>query len=439
MQSSSTEKVKSVPLRPKPGSSAPNTDLRIRDRIKELKWIPASDLIPNPKNWRRHPAHQSRALMGLLREVGFAGATLVRSLGENRYMLVDGHLRAELLGNRMIPILVSDLTEEEADLLLATFDPIGAMATCDDGVLQDLLASLSSSDSEVNALLERLGKLPIGGLSDPDEPIEPIKDHGVRLGDLFQLGDHRILCGNSTKPEDVERLLGNEKPFLMLTDPPYGVELEMEWRDRLNLNKLGKAEPSYLRTEGHRNTSISGDSRADWSEAFALVPSITVAYVWHADRFTIEVGTGLRRIGFELAQMILWDKGFPALSRTHYAYQHEPCWYARKKGSPRFIGPLMQPTIWVASSPKMIMGGSKEEKIDHPTQKPVALYTRPITNHLPKGGVFYEPFSGSGTALLAAEQLGRRCLAMELAPEYVAAAVQRWERFTGKKAVRHAS
>jgi DNA modification methylase len=210
----------------------------------------------------------------------------------------------------------------------------------------------------------------------------------------------------------------------------------MEWRDKLNKNKPGKAEPSYLRTEGHRNTSISGDTRADWSAAFELVPSLTVAYVWHADRFTIEVGTGLRRIGFELAQMIIWDKGFPALGRNHYAYQHEPCWYARKKGSSPWNAKPMQPTIWAAPSPKMIMSGSKEEKIDHPTQKPATLYTTPITNHLPKGSAFYEPFSGSGTAIVAAGQTRRRCLAIELAPEFVGAAIARWERFTGGKAKR---
>jgi DNA modification methylase len=421
---------------PCPRGAARGSPTSLRDRVVELRRVPVAELLPHGSNFRRHPRHQTSALKGVLRKVGFAGAALARKGADGGLVLIDGHLRRDTLPGETIPVLVTDLTQEEADLVLATYDPIGAMATRDDAVLGALLASLSSSDADVNALLERLGKLPASGLSDPDDPVEPIKDHGVRRGDFFQLGEHRLLCGDSTKQEDVKRLLRGEQPFLMLTDPPYGVELEMEWRDR-SLNKLGKAQPSYMRRkEGHHNTSISGDTRADWSEAFELVPSITVAYVWHADRFTLEVGTGLRRIGFQLAQLIIWDKGMPVPSRTHYAYQHEPCWYARRKGSPRFIGPLMQPTIWAAGSPKKLMSGSKEEKIDHPTQKPVLLYTTPITNHLPRGGAFYEPFSGSGTALVAAEQLGRRCFAMELAPEYVAAAVARWETFTGKKAVR---
>ena len=107
-----------------------------------------------------------------------------------------------------------------------------------------------------------------------------------RLGDLWLLGPHRVLCGDATSAEAVARLLGERKPRLMVTDPPYGIELDSEWRDRAGLNGRGPAEPSYMkkRTEGHTETTISGDTRADWSDAFALVPSLEVAYVWHASQ-----------------------------------------------------------------------------------------------------------------------------------------------------------
>ena len=410
--------------------------MSLRNRIVATQRVKASELLDHPSNWRSHPARQRAALEGAVADLGQVQAVTVRQLPDGKLQLVDGHLRKAVWGDQEITVNVVDLDDEEAKKALVSLDPIAAMATRNEEELAKLLASVETEQAGLQALLERLGKAPSGGLTSPDEITEPVKDSGVKLGDLFELGGHRILCGDSTKQEDVDRLLDGEKPFLLLTDPPYGVKLEMEWRDKLNKNKLGKAEPSYLRTEGHRNTSISADTRADWRAAFELVPSLTVAYVWHADRFTIEVGTGLRRIGFQLAQMIIWDKGFPALGRNHYAYQHEPCWYARKKGSPPFTARLMQPTIWAAPSPKMIMSGSDEEKIDHPTQKPALLYTTPITNHLPKGGAFWEPFSGSGTAIIAAEQTERRCLAMELAPEYVAAAIARWERFTGGKAKR---
>jgi hypothetical protein len=117
--------------------------------------------------------------------------------------------------------------------------------------------------------------------------------------------------------------------MLMVTDPPYGIELDSEWRDRAGLNGCGPAEASYMkhRTEGHTETTISGDTRADWSEAFELVPSLQVAYVWHASKFTWEVLDGLLRIGFLHHQQVIWDKGRTVLTRTLYWFQHEPCWF----------------------------------------------------------------------------------------------------------------
>jgi DNA modification methylase len=231
----------------------------------------------------------------------------------------------------------------------------------------------------------------------------------------------------------------------MITDPPYGIELDSEWRDRAGLNdgsRLGSkhsypAEASYMkhRTEGHKNTSISSDTRADWSDAFALVPSLEVAYVWHASKFTREVLDGLLRIGFLHHQQIIWDKGRTVLTRTHYWFQHEPCWYVRRKNAPWFGKAGENSTIWHSPSPKFIMGGSDEEKFDHPTQKPVELMRRPILNHTQRGELVYEPFLGSGTTLAAAEVTERVCYGIELDPKYVDVVVQRWQQLTGKQAV----
>ena len=181
------------------------------------------------------------------------------------------------------------------------------------------------------------------------------------------------------------------------------------------------------RTEGHTETTISGDTRADWSEAFELVPSLEVAYVWHASVFTREVLDGLVRIGFLYPQQIIWDKGRTVLTRTHYWYQHEPCWYVRKKNAPWFGKAGENSTIWNSPSPKFIMGGSDEEKFDHPTQKPVELMRRPILNHTKRGELVYEPFLGSGTTLAAAELTQRVCYGIELDPKYVDVVVQRWQ------------
>jgi DNA modification methylase len=269
------------------------------------------------------------------------------------------------------------------------------------------------------------------------DQVPPLPEVAVtQPGDLWLLGPHRVFCGDATSPEAVARLLGDRKPFLMVTDPPYGIELDSEWRDRAGLNGCGPAESSYMkhRTQGHNETTISGDTRADWSEAFELVPSLEVAYVWHASKFTREVLDGLLRIGFLHHQQIIWNKGRTVLTRTHYWFQHEPCWYVRKKNAPWFGKAGENSTVWDSPSPKFIMGGSQETKFDHPTQKPVELMRRPILNHTKRGELVYEPFLGSGTTLAAAQVTERICFGLELDPKYCDVVIQRWQDLTGKKA-----
>jgi DNA modification methylase len=266
----------------------------------------------------------------------------------------------------------------------------------------------------------------------PPLPESPVS----RLGDLWLLGQHRVLCGDATSPEAVARLLGERKPRLMVTDPPYGIELDSEWRDRAGLNGCGPAEASYMkkRTAGHTETSISGDTRADWSDAFALVPSLEAAYVWHASKFTREVLDGLLRIGFLHHQQLIWDKGRTVLTRTLYWFQHEPCWFVRKKNAPWYGKAGENSTVWSSPSPKFIMGGADEDKYDHPTQKPIELMRRPILNHLRRGELVYDPFLGSGTTLAAAELTERVCYGMELDPKYIDVVVERWQTLSGKNA-----
>ncbi len=222
-------------------------------------------------------------------------------------------------------------------------------------------------------------------------------------------------------------------------------------------NGLGPAERPYMRTDrdsegevataandgghgrtrGHRNTRLSGDTRVDWSEAFALVNSLTVGYVWHAGVHAAAVAAGLERIGFEIVSQVIWDKGLFAIGRSWYHWGHEPCWVVRRSGAKApFRGSRDQATIWRVPSPKMIMGGSTEAKFDHPAQKPLVLFETPIRNHLRAGDALYDPFLGSGTALIAAERTGTRCYAMEIDPIYVEVALRRWERFSGGSAER---
>jgi len=253
------------------------------------------------------------------------------------------------------------------------------------------------------------------------------------MGELYTLGPHRLFCGDATNAEHVAKLLEAAEPTLIVTDPPYGVELDNGWRDRAGLN--GPAgSGSRRRTDGHGTTRIASDTRADWSEAYELVPACGVIYVWHASAHACEVQHGLERAGFEVRQQIVWDKGLFALSRQDYHWRHEPCLYAKRKGARvAWLGSANQSTVWQASSPKMVMApnrGPGDAKVDHPTQKPTLLFTRPIENHLQPGEAIYDPFAGSGTAVIAAELTSRRCLAMELDPRCCDLIRARYQAFT---------
>ena len=379
-------------------------------------------------------------MVSSIREFGFKIPCLVRSDGE----VVDGHLRlkaARKLNLTEIPVILCDeWTAAQVKAFRLMVNRSVTWADWDEELLKLELMDLETADfdlsltgfdpKEIDALTLETN------LAEDEVPPVPATPTS-QPGDLWVCGSHRVLCGNSTSPEDVARLLSDSKPRLMITDPPYGISLDSEWRDRAGLNGCGPAEASYMkhRTEGHGNTSISGDTRADWSDAFALVPSLEVAYVWHASSFTREVLDGLLRIGFLHHQQIIWDKGRTVLTRTHYWFQHEPCWYVRKKNAPWFGKAGENSTIWHSPSPKFIMGGSDEEKFDHPTQKPVELMRRPILNHTKRSELVYEPFLGSGTTLAAAEVTERVCYGLELDPKYVDVVVQRWQQLSGKQAV----
>ncbi len=396
-------------------------------------------LVANPGNWRSHPKEQARALGAALGEIGWVAQLMVnRTTGH----IVDGHLRLELALARnepTVPVTYVELTEDEERLVLATLDPLAAMATAERDALEALLAGLTPTDDVLATLLGEIGerngiRRPV--LGDPDEipELPDEKDVYVQPGDLWQLGDHRLACADSTDAAAVNRLLAGAEPTLLSTDPPYGVSLDPTWRDGV-YNQKGAAEEPYMRIEGHRNVTLSGDTRVDWSEAFALVPSLTVGYVWHAGVHAATVAAGLERIGFEIVSQVIWDKGLFAMGRSWYHWAHEPCWVVRKPGVPHlFSGERDQSTIWRVPSPKMIMAGSTEEKQDHPAQKPVLLSEIPIRNHTKAGEAVYDPFLGSGTTLVAAETLARRCYGMEIDPRYAQLIIERWQGLTGRTA-----
>ena len=287
-------------------------------------------LIPYARNPRKNDQAVDR-MCASIREFGFKIPCLVRSNGE----IVDGHLRLKAalkLGMTEVPVILCDeWTAAQVKAFRLLVNRSVTWADWDEDLLALEIHDLKTLDFNLDLTgfdapeIDELLAPPLGdeeALATP--PLPEVATS--QPGDLWLLGLHRVLCGDATRPEVVARLLEGRQPSLMVADPPYGIELDSEWRDRAELNGGGPAQPGHLkRTEGHRNTSISSDTRADWSDAFALVPSLEVAYVWHASKFTREVLDGLLRIGFVHHQQIIWNKGRVVLTRTHYWFQHEPC------------------------------------------------------------------------------------------------------------------
>ena len=204
----------------------------------------------------------------------------------------------------------------------------------------------------------------------------------------------------------------------MVSDPPYGVEYDPTWRNEAGVSATA------------RTGAVSNDHRADWREAWALFPG-DVAYVWHAGIHAGTVADSLTACGFAIRAQIVWVKPRLVLSRGHYHWQHEPCWYAVRDGATgHWQGARDQTTVWTIGS-----GGDEDTATIHGTQKPVECMRRPIVNNSAEGDAVYEPFAGSGSTVIAAETTGRRCLAMELDPRYCDVIVQRWQGLTGKAAV----
>jgi DNA modification methylase len=243
-----------------------------------------------------------------------------------------------------------------------------------------------------------------------------------RLGDLWTLGRHRVLCGDATCAADVEQVLGAVRPHLMVTDPPYGVEYDAEWRsDQSVAATLRHPKPGAV-------GPITNDQQVDWRLAWTLFPG-DVAYVWHAGVKIPEAAASLVASGYDIRALIIWGKRHFAVGRGHYHHQHEPCFYAVRKGrTGHWNGDRSQTTLWDIDKPTRSETG-------HSAQKPVECMRRPIENNSSPGQAVYDPFLGSGTTIIAAEMTARSCLGLEIEPAYVDVIVRRWQDFTGDKAM----
>ncbi len=340
--------------------------------------------------------------------------------------VIAGHgrlLAARMLGLAEVPTIeLGHLSDAQKRAYVLADNRLALSAGWDDDLLRIELGDLRTEgfdlaltgfgEDEIGALFAE----PAAGLTDPDAVPEVPADPVSRLGDAWVLGRHRLVCGDSTDADTVERALAGVRPHLMVTDPPYGVGYDPAWRNAAleggNTARTGK---------------VLNDHRADWREAWALFPG-EVAYVWHGALHAATVAGSLEACGFGIRAQIVWAKERLVLGRGHYHWQHEPCWYA-VRGQGHWAGDRKQTTLWQIGS------RAQDAETVHGTQKPVECMARPIRNNSSPGQAVYEPFSGSSTTLIAAEAEGRACHALELSPAYVDVAVLRWQDFTGQQAV----
>ena len=400
--------------------------MKIRDRIKELRRVKASELIPNPKNWRTHPVAQQDALKGILAEVGFAGAVLVRELDDGSLMLIDGHMRAETTHDQEIPVLILDVDEAESDKLLATFDPIAAMAESDAHALDALLRNVDTGSEALSKMLAELAEGAGLYLDEaeiiedevPEPPVEPI----TKAGDLWILGDHRVLCGDSTKIEDVGRLMNGAKADLLFTDPPYG-----DFVGGMALMK--KAERTPGKTVMKRVSMIANDgSVSDFAQSFFVVHDFLkcdstklVFFKWNKWE---QIKACCSHWG-EPSSVCVWDRVHNPTAFHRFVPNHEFCFHWGNLEDKK--EPIKVMNVWSCKK-------EQENAAMHPTVKPQEILVPAIRVCCDLSGVILDIFCGSGSTLIAAEQLGRKCYGMEISPAYCDVIVQRWEKLTGKTA-----
>jgi DNA modification methylase len=458
--------------------------MNIRDRIKELRRVRAGDLKPHPKNWRVHPESQKNALRGLLAEIGFADTLLTRELPDGSLQLIDGHLRAETTPDSVVPVSVTDLTEEEAEKVLLTLDPLASMATADKGILENLLAGLKFESPDVGAMLEAMTQeyridpqsLNMQGLTEPDDIPEPPDQAITKPGDLWVLGNHRLLCGDSSKPEPVDRLLDGEAVHLVNTDPPYNVCVEprsnnaiaaglssfpgdvlqqkklpnktcradgLQHHQSLDLARHPEKAKSTRKKMRAKDRPLQNDFLSDeefdkllhaWfgNLARVLEPGRSF-WVWGGYANIANYPPVLKAMGLYFSQTVIWVKEHPVLTRKDMMGNHEWCFYGWREGAAhQWYGPTNATDVWCVKK-------VNPQNMIHLTEKPVELASRAILYSSRPGEHVLDLFGGSGSSLIAAEQTGRRAFLMEIDGLYCDLIVERWQRFTGRKAERSTS
>jgi len=392
-----------------------------------IKEVTLGDLKPYSNNARQHSEEQVAQIAKSIEQWGWTIPLLI----DEDMNLIAGHGRieaAKLLGIDTAPAMVAKgWTAEQKRAYIIADNKLAENATWDTKILKAEIVSLEELGMDMRlagfTAEEIAYHIRTGGNKEEsaDEVQEPRETAVTKLGDLWEMEGHMLICGDATNPAAVSTLLVGEVPDIIVTDPPYGVEYDAEWRKKLDLD-----DAEYTGD----GSQIQNDNRVDWRGAYGLV-NAPIIYVWHAGQLAAPVAASIEACDYEIRSQIIWVKDSLIIGRGNYHPAHEPCWYAVKKGAKaNWKGGRKKCTTW------FIKSVVQKDRIGHPTQKPVGAMARPILNHTDLGGLVYDPFTGSGTTLIACEMEGRKFAGCELSPLWVDVVVRRWQNFTGKDAKR---
>ena len=386
----------------------------------KAELVPIDSISLDPANLRRHPTRNLAAIVESLKRFGQQRPILVDAAGIVR--AGNGTLMAaKQLGYKEIEIIRSELKGSEATAYAIADNRTAELAEWETDALAQTLSALQMEDEELFEATgfdaKELDAMVLREINEDEVP-EPPADPITKPGDLWILGEHRVLCGDSTKAEDVARLMDGEKAQLMFTDPPYGVGYTGGHFHSGDVNIKRERE------------SLAGDSDSGMYAKFlpVVLPFLDGAcYVWFASSLALEVFSALKENAVAVRSVIVWNKTNAkyAAMNAQYKPRYEPLIYGVPKGaSVEWCGATTEATVWDHDR-----DGTNTY---HPTQKPVCLAAHALGNH--NARLVLDPFLGSGSTLIAAEQLGRKCYGMEISPAYCDVIVKRWETLTGKKA-----
>lgn len=390
----------------------------------EIVYKKVNDLIPYINNSRTHSDEQVNQIVASINEFGFTNPLLI----DEKDNIIAGHgrlLSSKKLKMEEVPcIVLSGLTEAQKKAYIIADNKMALNAGWDDELLKIELENLKELDFDLELTGFNVDELDDifqveeeQEIVEDDFDIEPPEEPKAKLGDIYQLGNHRLMCGDSTNKNDVSKLVGEQKMDLLITDPPY------------NVDYTGKTkEAMKIQNDKMENNVFHDFLVKAFSNAYNFLKDGGVFYCWYASKEVVNFHTSLEDSGFTVKQELIWNKNSMVMGRQDYQWKHEPCLYGWKETSSH---------AWYSDRKQTtIINWDRPSKADlHPTMKPIGLFDYQIKNSSKAGDNILDLFGGSGTTIMACEQNNRNAYTMEYDPKYVDVIINRWEEFTGKKAV----